>query len=226
MIVYTAGVLRHYLTLPVFLAAVLAGCVCLRVCLELLEKEKILRRQCAALAALSFYLVLFVSFLIVSRTLKDERRFYLDLFWSYRAAAAGKRYLLYLNFLNALLFVPVGLICPMAERKPGFWKTLCLGAALSLLAELLQVLSSRGVFELDDVFHNALGTILGAGIWLLVSRIRERRRRLAGETSPAEKTGENPDFCKGIETAASSKTLADSSCQDKPAAERSGKDQQ
>ena len=187
MIGYTAGVLRHYLTMPVFLAALLAGCVCLRICLELLERGKIRRRQCAALSALGFYLVLIVSFLIVSRTLKDERRFYLDLFWSYRAAAAGKRYLLYLNFLNALLFVPVGLICPMAERTPGFWKTLCLGAALSLLAELLQVLSSRGVFELDDVFHNLLGTILGAGLWLLFFRIRERRERLAGEADPEEK---------------------------------------
>lgn len=174
MIGYAWGIVQHYLTPPVLLSAMLAAGICLQLCSRLEKQGKLLRRQKIALTLLSAFLILSFTILVFGRTVKVKRRFSLRLFWSYRAYAAGHRYLLDQNIFNILLFVPFGLCCPMAERRPGFWKTLGLGAALSLLGELLQALTARGMFEVDDLFHNILGTALGAGIWLLFLRFGTR----------------------------------------------------
>ena len=190
MVSYVLDFLNHYLTLPVVFAALLGGCLCWLICRREEKLGKITRKEWAAFTALSVYLILVFLMLIFTRTIKNGRHFSLQLFWSYRAIAAGKRQLLYVDVLNVLLFVPFGLLCPMAERKPGFWKTAGFGAGLSLLIELAQGLTERGLFELDDLFHNIVGTALGAGLWLLFSRRRaeqaEIARKMAEDLSDSE----------------------------------------
>jgi CDP-glycerol glycerophosphotransferase len=181
MISYAAGILKHYLTPPVLLAAVLVGCACHLLCREGERRGRLLRGQSAALTMLSVYLSLSSAMLIFARTQKLKRRFSLRLFWSYRAIAEGRIYLLHQDVFNVLLFIPLGLLCMMAQRRPSFRKTIALGAALSLLGELLQALTARGLFELDDLFHNTLGTALGALLVLLLLRCRPKlseRKRL------------------------------------------------
>jgi CDP-glycerol glycerophosphotransferase len=191
MISYAAGILKHYLTLPVLLTAALLGLLCWQLCRRAAAQGRLLRRQSAALTALSVYLSLSFAMLLFARSQKVTRRFTLRLFWSYRAIAEGRLYLLHQDVFNVLLFIPFGLLCMMAERKPDFRKTLGLGAALSLLGELLQGLTARGLFELDDLFHNILGTAMGAGLWLLFSRRRAARaaREPVGPGAAEERRG-------------------------------------
>ena len=102
------------------------------------------------------------------------------LFWSYRAIAAGRRYLLYLNLSNVLVFIPVGLMLPWAWPKAGFFRALGFGALFSLFGELLQLATGKGLFELDDLFHNTVGTLIGVLLWYgagdLLQRYWEKRR--------------------------------------------------
>ena len=51
------------------------------------------------------------------------------------------------------------------------WKTVGLAAGYSMLIELAQLVSFRGLFEFDDVIHNALGTALGVLIVLGIRRV-------------------------------------------------------
>ena len=53
------------------------------------------------------------------------------------------------------------------------WKTVGLAAGYSMLIELAQLVSFRGLFEFDDVIHNALGTALGVLIVLGMRRLRK-----------------------------------------------------
>ena len=172
MISYAVSFLRHYLTLPVLLAGSVAGSLCWLVLRGREKQGRITRKNRAAFTVLSVYLTLFFAMLVVVRRPKTGRLFSLQLFWSYRAAANGHQDLLNQNLFNILLFVPFGFLCAMTERKPNIWKTIGLGAVLSLLTELTQMLSKRGLFELDDLFHNILGSALGAILWLLISRRR------------------------------------------------------
>ena len=47
------------------------------------------------------------------------------------------------------------------------WKGLLVAAGLSGLIEVLQVLTARGLMELDDVMHNMVGAVVGAGLVIL-----------------------------------------------------------
>ena len=70
-------------------------------------------------------------------------------FWSYGVKSLRMEIL-----LNVILFIPVGLLAPR-------WKTVGLAAEYSMPIESAQLVSFRGLFEFDDVIHNALGTAVG-----------------------------------------------------------------
>lgn len=68
------------------------------------------------------------------------------------------------NFIgNILLFMPVGLLVPLMTG----WKrrTIAVGTGLSLLIEIVQLASHKGVFDPDDIILNTLGCIIGFGIY-------------------------------------------------------------
>lgn len=74
---------------------------------------------------------------------------------------------------NVLLFIPLGIICPVAFRKfRHFLISVSAGFFASLLIELLQLISRRGFFQIDDIITNTIGMIIGFGIFKLCSEIR------------------------------------------------------
>ena len=65
--------------------------------------------------------------------------------------------------LNALLFVPLGMLLPLLWKDCRRWyRTAGAGFLLSLLIELSQLCNFRAT-DVDDLIMNALGTVLG---WL------------------------------------------------------------
>jgi len=48
------------------------------------------------------------------------------------------------------------------------------GLLLSSSIEFIQLISHRGLFEFDDIIHNTLGTIIGIGMFLFISRAGKR----------------------------------------------------
>lgn len=62
--------------------------------------------------------------------------------------------------LNIALFIPIGfLLRGLLGGKIG--KALLLGACMSSMIELFQLMLSRGICETNDVLHNTLGCFLG-----------------------------------------------------------------
>lgn len=65
---------------------------------------------------------------------------------------------------NILLFVPFGIIASKSLRTNG--KTVMyLGFSFCLIIEFVQFFSKRGMFEVDDIVSNALGTWIGIQIY-------------------------------------------------------------
>lgn len=89
-------------------------------------------------------------------------------FYSYYTALNGGNKELYrTNFMNAVLFYPAGLLG--CEVLPKRWNTVwkvalvtCIFALVSTGIEYTQYRFAMGLAEVDDVIHNALGTLLGA----------------------------------------------------------------
>lgn len=75
------------------------------------------------------------------------------------------------NFLNVLLFIPLGLLLPLYwVRFRKLLPTFFFGLCSSLLIELLQMFTSRAT-DVNDLMTNLLGTLLGWLIARLVLRI-------------------------------------------------------
>ena len=72
---------------------------------------------------------------------------------------------------NVIMFVPVGVLAGSIWRWKGLWTA----AGLSIAIELLQLVTSRGLCEFDDVIHNMVGAVIGVGIVMI-------GRKLLGES--------------------------------------------
>lgn len=84
---------------------------------------------------------------------------------------------LWLNFLNVLLFVPLGLLLSLGEKRGvGVRAAGLVSLAASGLIEILQLITRRGFFDVDDLLHNTLGGVLGYCAALFVLHwAREKR---------------------------------------------------
>ena len=94
-----------------------------------------------------------------------------------RAIQSGKyRAVTHRSLLNMLLFVPFGYLLPQiltvsARKKMAIagWHIILCGFLSSLLIESCQFIFHRGVFELDDLVKNTMGTAVGWLIWKKIS---------------------------------------------------------
>ena len=69
---------------------------------------------------------------------------------------------------NVAAFMPLGFLLPLAFRRFTAAKTCAVAFTLILIAEVMQLVSGRGVFDVDDVLLNMLGSAIGYGIYKLL----------------------------------------------------------
>ena len=76
-------------------------------------------------------------------------------------------------FGNIVWFVPFGFLLPQVWRKlASWWKTILLGVGVSVLIEGMQFVLWTGVSDLDDVFFNFIGTLIGYVLFSLTVKKR------------------------------------------------------
>ena len=83
------------------------------------------------------------------------------------------------NFLNIVLFVPLGILLMMITGKvKGLYRLLIATLycfTFSVFIEFTQLFTGRGFFELDDVEANSLGGFCGAALVVLISCVLHRK---------------------------------------------------
>ncbi|MBR2812227.1 MAG: VanZ family protein [Solobacterium sp.] len=72
-------------------------------------------------------------------------------------------------YLNILMFVPFGFLCPMFRNKAGFLDTLVPAFLTSLTIELVQPLVSWRIADITDLITNTSGAVIG---WLIFTMLR------------------------------------------------------
>lgn len=65
------------------------------------------------------------------------------------------------NFLNVVMFVPVGFLLKLGFQNTTWKHVLMAGLILSSNIEILQFLLCRGLCEIDDIIHNVIGCMIG-----------------------------------------------------------------
>ena len=119
------------------------------------------------------YMFLVLADTVLIRRAGQMFRFELLPFWSYRDYFNGTDPTLMKQILaNVIMFIPIGVLL---GRRIG-WKGLLVAAGLSIVIEVLQLVSQRGLCEFDDVIHNTIGALIGVGVVILfdkISRVEE-----------------------------------------------------
>lgn len=120
----------------------------------------------------SLGLLIGYAFLILAETVLIRKPFVgehikLELFWSWKVWSVQQNQIL----ANVIMFLPVGVLTGLLWRWRGLW----VAAGLCAGIEILQLVTSRGLCELDDVFHNMIGAVIGIGIVMI-------GRKLLGES--------------------------------------------
>ena len=69
---------------------------------------------------------------------------------------------------NIVAFMPLGFLLPLAFKRFKAMKTCAAAFIFILTAEVLQLVSRRGVFDVDDILLNILGSIIGYGIYKIL----------------------------------------------------------
>jgi Glycopeptide antibiotics resistance protein len=118
----------------------------------------------------SLGLLMGYAFLILAETVLIRKPFQgehikLELFWSWKQWSVQKNQIL----TNVIMFAPVGVLTGHLWKWKGLW----VAAGLSIAIELLQLVTSRGLCEFDDVIHNCIGAAIGMVLLML---IREGRK--------------------------------------------------
>lgn len=132
------------------------------------------------------YLALYAYLTLSYRQPSDQPQMNLNLFWSYGEAFRIKAGTIRIRrlglarqiLLNLLVMIPIGLLLPLVYHccRHSYLLTILTGFILSTVTETVQYFTRLGLCELDDIFHNTLGCLLGVllfhlGAWE-TSRIR------------------------------------------------------
>lgn len=131
--------------------------------------------QRAACILLFIYGAIILLFTVLGRRSHDdyELNYNLELFSCYyRIFIECDRSILESILQNILMFIPIGAILPIIfSYKHRILIPIAISFGLSLLIETCQLVLKSGLFELDDLFNNTIGGMIGIILCLTVSYI-------------------------------------------------------
>ena len=174
---YDTGYIKDYIqNYDIGVPFVVVIVTCLFVCSIVLLLFRVKTNYSVFVRQASFCLLMGYVFLVLCTTIfyreeTFEKRYYLQPLWSY-----GVLYnkLLAQIIMNVFLFIPIGFLVGGALKKKHLWNALGFGFVLSLFIEVTQLISTRGVFNVDDIIHNTLGCVIGFICFVLCYKVIKR----------------------------------------------------
>lgn len=110
---------------------------------------------------------------LTGRNPKADARWMWKPFWSYVAVVEEKNVALLTQIIwNILIFVPIGLFLPVCFQTFKRYRYIFLTVfVMTGTIEVIQGLKKIGLFEVDDMMNNLLGTAIGVGLYALGKKI-------------------------------------------------------
>ncbi|BCN32266.1 VanZ family protein [Anaeromicropila herbilytica] len=115
------------------------------------------------------YGILVLDITVISRPAGSRDQVNLILFGTIGDNACMNSYVIE----NILLFIPLGILAPIVINKMRYFRyTIIFGLFCSMMIEIIQLITERGYFQLDDLIMNTLGAGIGYGIYRVIKIIR------------------------------------------------------
>jgi glycopeptide antibiotics resistance protein len=141
-------------------------------------KHRVSKRQFIVLFLLLGWFLVVLGLSTLSRGANYADAFNFNMFSGYvNAWSKWSMTELQMILFNMLMFLPLGVLLPLLSGKTErFSVLLTVSFAVTVGIEILQLITSTGIFELDDLFHNMLGSIMGyALITAILHCLREKK---------------------------------------------------
>lgn len=153
-------------------------------------KKRLSKKQAAVGSLFIIYIIMVLGVTFLSRGSHFKGSLNLRLFSSYKEAwnefsFRAWQYII----LNIFMFMPFGFLLPLLhERFQRFHYTLIGTLLFTAFIEVSQLITGAGIFELDDIFNNTLGGIIGYGIIMAIILVfrpsRKKVLNIVGFLSP------------------------------------------
>ena len=134
---------------------------------DFIEKIKTKYLKRSVIVLLLLWLITVFTLTVFIRQPFEGQHFQGELFWSYTYGISniGTRFVVQM-IENVIMYIPFGFLFPFLLKGKcpdiaALGICILVGAAVSFSTESLQYFCKLGLFEFDDVIHNALGTIIG-----------------------------------------------------------------
>lgn len=142
------------------------------------RKKNIEIKYAVLLSIFTIYIMIIICATFFTRAPNYMQEVKLDLFSSYREAYFTGSESCWINIiLNILLFLPIGFLLPILNKNlRKIYKTVGIGFLITLIIEITQLITSYGVFEIDDIFNNTVGAMIGYGLIMTIFTLRDKNK--------------------------------------------------
>lgn len=139
-----------------------------------MKENKIIKKLYYIFLIVAFLIYLYaVIYITLGARTSEERRAVLEPFYSVKMIIVDKNYY-YLRMLyyNVAMLMPLGVLLPMMSKRFRSFKiiTLC-GFVFSMVIEVIQYFTGRGLFEVDDLIANTFGAFFGYLFFYWIHRL-------------------------------------------------------
>lgn len=130
-------------------------------------------KKVAGLILAEYVFLIYCSTVICRKVSEEITGHNFTLFWSYEAIKNGREDLVAENIMNVVVFIPVGILLFITQKKSvsqlkAWIIAIASGLALSVGIESLQLIFKKGFAEVDDLMHNTLGCFIGCTLCLII----------------------------------------------------------
>lgn len=144
--------------------ALIAPCILIIIDNKVSEKRA---KQILKASSLCLCLTCILAFTLIGRR-TTTRNYNFELFWKYQLIRDPQFRWEILG--NIFLFIPFGFSLSLVLGS-GLVQTALIGIGTSIIIELFQYYFCLGMCELDDIFNNTMGTIIGCVYFILLDSI-------------------------------------------------------
>lgn len=138
---------------------------------SLKDRKKSRLKSCIYAGLLVAYSTLVLSYTLFSRTPTGNIQFMINPLWAYKLIPFDPKYKMDI-ILNYMLFIPFGFLMPkLLKHKNRYIKTVFISFLFSLFIELMQLVTTTGLFETTDLLGNTIGAAIGAFIYFVIRKI-------------------------------------------------------
>ena len=139
-------------------------------------KKSLPKKQLLLVGLFISYVIMVIGVTFLNRGPNYQGGMDLSFFTSYREAwySFSVRHWQFV-YLNIFMFVPFGILFPLLHSRfqKAVW-TIGTAALFTLSIETFQLITGYGIFEVDDLFNNLLGAIIGYGIIMGFITVKEK----------------------------------------------------